>query len=99
MSKLTNKIRHRDIKGAVQAIHSGADVNKTNCGGDTSLHIAAEANTPETALELIAHGANPEAKNKQGKTPVQLRPDTETAGLLSRQFLEPLRARRDHHAP
>ena len=50
----------------------GSDVNAVNETGDTALHAAA-ANRFNSVIQLLAErGANLEAKNKRGLTPLQI---------------------------
>ena len=63
-------------KGHQQAvaalIKAGADVNAVNQNdhwGTTPLHAAAHANQVAIAELLLAHGANPKAKDDEGRTP------------------------------
>jgi ankyrin repeat protein/beta-lactamase regulating signal transducer with metallopeptidase domain len=54
-------------------IDAGADVNaKEPRPGDTPLHIAARKRHLQAAARLIRAGADPGAKNKDGKTPIDL---------------------------
>ena len=55
---------------AAAALEMGADVNATNQGGDTALHVAATQALDSVARLLVEKGANLEAKNKRGLTPL-----------------------------
>jgi ankyrin repeat protein len=62
---------------AVEAIRFllglGFDVQSTNENGDTALHAAVSGRGSEAVIAfLISRGANPEAKNKRGQTPLSL---------------------------
>lgn len=46
-------------------LHMGADPNLADADGDTPLHLCESA---EIAQTLIAAGANPHARNAEGKT-------------------------------
>jgi len=62
----------------------GLDLNAVNDNGDTALHVAATGRgSPEIVRFLIARGANPQAKNKRGQTPL-------AAAMASRKELGPL---------
>ena len=51
----------------------GLDVNATITGGDTALHAAISGRGAESIIRfLVEHGANLEAKNKQGRTPLDV---------------------------
>jgi ankyrin repeat protein len=62
---------------AVEAIRflleSSFDTRETNDAGDTALHAAISGRGSEAIIKfLIDHGADPEAKNKRGQTPLAL---------------------------
>ena len=62
---------------AVEAIRFllglGFDIHGTSDNGDTALHAAISGRGSEAIISfLVAHGANPEAKNKRGQTPLSL---------------------------
>ena len=50
-------------------LSQGADANATQAGGFTPIFSAATANRRDLAELLMAHGANPQQPNDQGKTP------------------------------
>ncbi|HEV8415680.1 MAG TPA: ankyrin repeat domain-containing protein [Bryobacteraceae bacterium] len=50
-------------------VQSGVDVNAANDAGQTALHIAAQA-SDGIVKYLAEHGANLDAKDKQGRTPL-----------------------------
>jgi ankyrin repeat protein len=52
------------------AIKSGADVNGSDSAGDTALHSAAALGYDAVIQCLVDHGAQPNAKNKRGLTPL-----------------------------
>jgi ankyrin repeat protein len=52
-------------------VEQGASVNAMNDSGQTALHIAAQASDGIVDY-LAAHGANLEAKDKQGRTPLDV---------------------------
>ena len=47
---------------ALQLLNSGANVNDTNTAGETLLHQAINKQDTESALFLLQHGADPNAK-------------------------------------
>ena len=53
-------------------IEAGADVKQITESGDSVLHAAAAANEPATIELLASRGANLNAKNKAGQTPLSL---------------------------
>src|SRR5207247_11340016 len=62
---------------AVEAIRFllglGFDIHGTNEAGDTALHAAISGRGSEAIIAfLVARGADPEAKNKRGQTPLSL---------------------------
>jgi ankyrin repeat protein len=49
----------------------GADINAVNKSGDTALHGAAWRQSADSIVQfLVDHGANMDAKNKRGWTPL-----------------------------
>jgi ankyrin repeat protein len=73
---------------AVQAIalllDLGLDINAVNDNGDTALHLAVTGRgSPDIVRFLISRGANLQAKNKRGQTPL-------AAAMASRKELGPL---------
>ena len=55
------------LAGVTFLVESGLDVNAANDAGQTALHIAAQA-SDGIVKYLAAHGANLDAKDKQGRT-------------------------------
>ena len=47
-----------------------ADIEARRGGGDTHLHVAAEANQTEVAATLLDRGANANARNTWNRTPL-----------------------------
>ncbi len=59
-----------DIKVIQELIAAGADVNKADKDGRTSLQMASEKGNTEIVSKLIAAGADVNKANKQGVTPL-----------------------------
>ena len=58
------------LEAVAAALEAGGDVNATNQAGDTALHSAA-AQGYDTVIQFLAdHGAQVNAKNKRGQTPL-----------------------------
>ena len=51
---------------------SGASVGERTAGGETALHLAAKRGSVGTVELLLEHGADPEQRNGDGRTPRQL---------------------------
>ncbi|KAI8582101.1 hypothetical protein K450DRAFT_184948 [Umbelopsis ramanniana AG] len=51
---------------------TNAKIGATTKHGDTALHLAAESNYSTIVTTLIKYGANVNAKNEDGKTPIQI---------------------------
>ena len=70
----------RVLDGCRAVVGLGADVNAANQAGDTALHTAA-AQGYDTVVQLLAdHGAQVNAKNKRGLTPLAAAMFGSTAG-------------------
>jgi ankyrin repeat protein len=67
---LYHQVTAGNAEHAAVLLRNGANANYTNEYGNSILHFAATA--PLVKL-LLAHGANPAAKNKRGKTPLDSR--------------------------
>ncbi len=63
----------RKVVAAVRtAIELGADVNAADLRGDTAMHAAAQRNFNTVVRLLAEHGADVDAKNDAGRTPLDL---------------------------
>jgi hypothetical protein len=62
----------RVLEGVMAVLSLGVDVNAGNAAGDTALHIAAQQGFDTVVQVLVDKGANVNAKNKQGRTPLAL---------------------------
>jgi ankyrin repeat protein len=60
------------LEGARVVLGRGVDVNAANATGLTALHYAAQAGLDSLVRELARHGARLDAKDKQGRTPVDV---------------------------
>jgi ankyrin repeat protein len=54
------------------ALEHGADVNASTDSGQTALHVAAAQRGEEFIRFLVASGARLDAKDKQGRTPLDI---------------------------
>lgn len=59
------------LEAVTVLVDHGADVNAASDRGETALHFAAQA-SDEIVRYLAAHGAKLDAKDKQGRTPVDM---------------------------
>jgi uncharacterized protein len=61
------------IEAIRMCVELGMDVNATTTSGDTALHAAvAGRGSPVIVRFLAENGANLQAKNKQGRTPLDV---------------------------
>ena len=80
---------------AVQYLVSlGGDVNEANTGGQTAMHGAAGISGHAIIGYLASHGANLEAKDKGGRTPIDVthiiqRPRPETEAVIRKLLAQP----------
>lgn len=63
---LYHQVQAGNTEQAAVLLQNGANANYTNEYGNSILHFA---ETPALIKLLLAHGANPTAKNKRGQTP------------------------------
>jgi ankyrin len=76
------------LETARRAIELGADVRAANKNGDTALHMAATLGLNSVVQLLADSGANLEAKNNRGQTPLAILTPP-PSGAPSVQFLRP----------
>jgi ankyrin repeat protein len=60
----------------------GADPELQNKHGDTALHVAASSGAALICVELIKRGANYKAKDRKGKTALDIAPDVATRSSI-----------------
>ena len=61
-----------DMKDVEKRLGAGVDPDVEDPAGEASLHDAAKLCKPELAELLLSRGADPNARNNQGKTPADL---------------------------
>lgn len=66
-----------------ELIKRGLDVNVTNKNGQTPLHYAAKNNFVHTFNLLMCNNANTEAKDRFGKTPIDIATENQDHKILS----------------
>ena len=64
--------RFGSLASARALIEGGADVNATQSGGITPLHLTAAQGKTEMLQLLLRHGASPSARTDEGKLPLDL---------------------------
>ena len=71
---------------AEKLIRAGADVNATNKHGNGALWTAVMSARGDYALVdlLLAHGADPDIRNRAGKSPLDLAIDMGNAQLIEK---------------
>ena len=84
-----NLVQTGDPKQVLAAIKKGADVNKSNSGGETPLMLAAEKNSnPDVIRILTASGANVNARNPAGVTALMFASRNNSNAEVSRALIE-----------
>ena len=71
-SALVNATKSRNAKIMETLLNQGADPNQSEWGGAAALHVAAANNSPELIKLLVRRGADVNAKNGFGETPLIL---------------------------
>jgi len=71
-SPLQEALKRRNLILAEKLIEEGADVNKTDPKGNTSLHTAAHRAPHNIFSKIVDAGANVEAKNKYAQRPIHI---------------------------
>lgn len=61
-----------DLDQLKRHLHWQTPIDRPDANGDLPLHVLARANRVVMARELLAAGANPEALNAQGATPLEV---------------------------
>ena len=83
MSALWNRTATNYIEMLLQA---GAGIDLQNTNGNTALHYAVVAGSPDTVAILLAHKANPNIQNEVGSTPLDLA-KSGSSGRITGQLL------------
>lgn len=73
-------IRQSNTNGIAALLGASADVNVQNRFGASALHYAVRAGNPAVLQMLLEKGANPNVRNNQGQTPLDL---TKPSGVAS----------------
>ena len=60
-----------DVDGTIMELRLGADPNARDLSGNTPLHKAAIAGSTAKVETLVRYGADLEAYNRYGRTPLQ----------------------------
>ena len=79
-SPLADAVKRRDKQAVQSLLKKKADVNAPQSDGATALHWAAYLNDADTSALLIRAGANVNARNNYGVTPLALAAETGERG-------------------
>jgi hypothetical protein len=71
MTPLALAAAHNQLPAAQLLLAHGANANATNADLNTALHSAAFFGRPQMVEFLLQQNANPQAKNKENKTPLE----------------------------
>lgn len=63
---------HSDVVVVEQVLKKGIDPNFATAAGETFLHVAAYCNREEIVKSLISQGANVNAQDNEGRTPIYI---------------------------
>eukprot|EP00163_Fabomonas_tropica_P012223 TRINITY_DN2349_c1_g1_i1.p1 TRINITY_DN2349_c1_g1~~TRINITY_DN2349_c1_g1_i1.p1 ORF type:complete len:163 (-),score=44.15 TRINITY_DN2349_c1_g1_i1:153-641(-) len=69
-------IKDGDVRGATQLIEAGVDTAWKDRQGNTLLHMACMFNHTEIAMKLLAAGADPQRKNRDKESCLDIAPAT-----------------------
>src|SRR5437016_4198340 len=79
---ITRSIETEALEAVKLCVELGNDVNAVNKDGDTALHGAARRERADSIVQfLVDHGANMNAKNKMGWTPLFIAEGIDTTGF------------------
>ena len=70
MKRLRQSAFRGDKRAVRNTLMAGADPNHTGACGNSSLHYAACFGRPAIGRVLLRHGANPDLRDEDGKTPL-----------------------------
>ncbi|HLH44589.1 MAG TPA: ankyrin repeat domain-containing protein [Bryobacteraceae bacterium] len=80
--RVVQAVKSGDVEGLRSLIAQHADVNASQPGGLTALHLAVQANDEAMAKLLLGGGANPNAVDRYGTTPLHLAATNGSAGMI-----------------
>jgi len=90
--ELQDAIARGNLEEIERALNASASPNvRSPDGGKTALHVAVEKDNKEVVEFLLDHGADPNAKDEWGRTPLQIAAynSAETTGLLLANGADP----------
>jgi uncharacterized protein len=85
----------RQIEAITLCLSLGNDINAGDNGGQTAVHYAVQMGVDEVLTFLVEHGAKPDARDRRGRTPLDVavsnpsRPRPQSAALLRRYLDAP----------